>query len=220
MPVDRPASVEERKSRARRLSRILTRAYPDTSISLEYDGPLQLLVATILSAQCTDARVNQVTPELFARWPTAEALAAADPDALRAVVRPTGFFRQKSRHIQAAARRILEAHEGRVPATMAELTALPGVARKTANVVLGNAFGRAEGVVVDTHVKRVAHRLGLTDHTDPVRVERDLMEILPRRQWVPFSFRLILHGRATCTARKPACDRCPLARLCPSARTT
>lgn len=220
MPADRPASAEERKARARKLSRILTREFPDTSISLEWDGPLQLLVATILSAQCTDARVNQVTPELFARWPTAEDLAGADPDALQAVVRPTGFFRQKSRHIQAAAGRILEAHGGRVPATMEELTALPGVARKTANVVLGNAFDRAEGVVVDTHVKRVAHRLGLTDHTEPVRVERDLMEILPQREWVPFAFRLILHGRATCTARKPACGRCPLARLCPSARTT
>ncbi len=209
----------ERKARARRISKILAREFPDTAISLDWDGPLQLLVATILSAQCTDARVNAVTPELFERWPTAADLAAAERAELEAVVRPTGFFRNKAKHIQGAARRIVEEHGGEVPRTMDALTDLPGVARKTANVVLGNAFDRSEGVVVDTHVKRVAGRLGLTDHADPVRVERDLMEILPRREWVPFAFRLILHGRATCRARKPACGRCPLARLCPSAHT-
>jgi endonuclease-3 len=215
----RPRTASRRKARAREIAPILAREYPDTSISLGWEGPLQLLVATILSAQCTDARVNAVTPELFERWPTAGDLAAAEPAELEAVVRPTGFFRNKSKHIRAAARKIVEEHGGEVPRTMDELTGLPGVARKTANVVLSNAFDRHEGVVVDTHVKRVAKRLGLTDHADPVKVERDLMEILPPAEWRPFAFRLILHGRRTCTARRPACGECPLAELCPSAHT-
>lgn len=215
----RPATLEGRKAAARKMAPILARAYPDTSISLDWSNPLQLLVATILSAQCTDERVNQVTPEVFERWPTPADLAEADRTELEEAIRPTGFFRNKARHIQGAARKIVAEHGGQVPRTMEALTGLPGVARKTANVILSNAFDRHEGVVVDTHVKRVARRLGLTDETDPVKVERDLMGVLPKCQWRPFAFRLILHGRSTCTARKPACGECVLERLCPSAHT-
>lgn len=198
---------------------ILAKDYPDTTISLDYANPLQLIVATILSAQCTDERVNMVTRELFARYQTAEEYAEADREELEELIRPTGFYRNKAKHIQGMASRLVEEHDGRVPDTMEELTTLPGVARKTANVVLTNAYGKLEGVVVDTHVKRVAHRLGLTDETVPEKVERDLMEVLPGASWGEFAFRLILHGRKVCAARKPACGECPLARLCPSAFT-
>ncbi len=215
----RPGTLEERRDRARRLAPILTQTYPDTTVTLDHENALELIVATILSAQCTDERVNRVTPHLFDRYRSAEDYADAEREELQAMIRPTGFFRNKAKHIQGMARRLVEEHGGRVPDTMEALTALPGVARKTANVVLSNAFGRLEGVVVDTHVKRVARRLGLTDETSPVKVERDLMEVLPREEWHGFAWRLILHGRAICTARKPACGECPLAELCPSAFT-
>jgi endonuclease-3 len=176
-----------------------------------------LVVATILSAQCTDERVNKVTPALFSRYPAAFDYAEADREELETLIHSTGFFRNKAKNIRGLGARLVAVHSGIVPDTMDELIELPGVARKTANVVLSNAFDKAEGVVVDTHVKRVAARLSLTDETNPVKVERDLMEILPRDQWIPFAFRLILHGRARCNARRPDCAGCELAYLCPSA---
>lgn len=196
---------------------LLASAYPDTDISLDYEDPLQLVVATILSAQCTDERVNKVTPALFSRYPAAFDYAEADREELETLIHSTGFFRNKAKNIRGLGARLVAVHSGIVPDTMDELIELPGVARKTANVVLSNAFDKAEGVVVDTHVKRVAARLGLTDETNPVKVERDLMEVLPRDQWIPFAFRLILHGRARCDARRPDCAGCELAHLCPSA---
>lgn len=197
----------------------LQRLYPDACCSLTYETPVQLLVATILSAQCTDERVNKVTPELFARFPDAAALAGANPDQLEALVRSTGFYRNKAKNIQAACQRIVSVYGGQVPKLMEDLLTLPGVARKTANVVLSHGFGINMGVTVDTHVKRLSHRLGLTKHTDPVKVERDLMRLLPQPDWENWSIRLIYHGRAVCMARKPACDRCALADLCPAAHT-
>jgi endonuclease-3 len=192
--------------------------YPDLTVTLDHSSALELLVATILSAQCTDARVNKVTPALFQRFPTAEDYAGADREELEEYVRSTGFYRNKAKHIQEMTARLVADHGGEVPGTMEELVELPGVARKTANVILSNWFGVHEGVVVDTHVKRVAGRLGLTEKTDPVKVERDLMELLARDQWRPFAWRLILHGRSTCTARRPNCSGCELAELCPSAQ--
>lgn len=174
-------------------------------------------MATVLSAQCTDERVNGVTPALFDRYPTPRDLAAAPRDEVEALVRPTGFFRQKARYIQEAAAAIDADFGGRVPATMAELLTLPGVARKTANVVLGVAFGRQEGIVVDTHVGRVSRRLGLTSETDPQKVEADLMTLVPRGEWILFAHLLILHGRRVCRSRRPKCPGCPVADLCPSA---
>ena len=206
-----------RSARAANLAPILRSIYFDTDISLDYDNPLQLVVATILSAQCTDDRVNQVTPALFERYRTARDYAEADREEMEQLIHSTGFFRNKTKNIQGMGAWLVAVHDGLVPDTMDELIELPGVARKTANVVLSNAFDKAEGVVVDTHVKRVAGRLGLTGETSPVKVERDLMEVLPREQWVPFAFRLILHGRARCTARRPDCAHCELADLCPSA---
>ncbi len=196
----------------------LRATYPDAHCQLDYETPIQLLVATILSAQCTDERVNQTTPALFARYPTAEALAAADPTELEALVRPTGFFRQKARYIREAAARLLAEHGGEVPADMDALLTLPGVARKTANVVRGEIFGLADGVTVDTHVKRLSARLGWTTQTDPVKVERDLMALVPRESWIEIAHLLIWHGRRLCTARKPDCPACPLNNICPSAR--
>lgn len=177
---------------------------------------MQLLVATILSAQCTDERVNKVTPELFRQFPDAAAIAGATRDELETLVRSTGFYRNKAKNIQGACVKIMEEFGGELPQTMDELMTLPGVARKTANVVLANAFGINAGVTVDTHVKRLSNRLGLTKHTDPVRVERDLMKLLPQPDWENWSIRLIYHGRAVCSARKPACDRCQFVDLCPS----
>ncbi len=199
------------------MSPVLAELYPGLDISLDWDTPLELVVATVLSAQCTDERVNKVTKTLFPTYPDARAYAAAPLNELEEAVRPTGFFRNKAKHIQGLSNRVLEEYAGEVPATMDDLLTLPGVARKTANVVLSNAFGLYEGVVVDTHVKRVANRLGLTDETDPVKVERDLMKVLPREEWHSFPWRLILHGRAVCHARKPRCDACPLRESCPSA---
>ncbi|MCZ6476917.1 MAG: endonuclease III [Gemmatimonadetes bacterium] len=201
------------------MSARLEERFTDLALSLDYSNALELLVATILSAQCTDARVNEVTPALFARFPTAEEYAGADREELEEYVRPTGFYRNKAKHIQEMADRLVSDHGGEVPDEMKELIQLAGVARKTANVVLSNWFGKHEGVVVDTHVKRVARRLGLTEETNPEKIERDLMALLPREGWRPFAWRLILHGRSTCHARKPTCVECVVADLCPSAHS-
>lgn len=195
----------------------LKRLYPDATCTLNYETPVQLLVATILSAQCTDERVNQVTPELFRRFPDTLAIASAQIEELEALVRPTGFYRNKAKNIQGACRAIMAEFGGEVPKRMEELLKLPGVARKTANVVLAHAYGINQGVTVDTHVKRLTRRLGLTEHENPIRIERDLMRLLPSEEWENFSIRLIYHGRAICKARKPECDACALADLCPSA---
>ena len=197
----------------------LRAAYPDAGCALQHRDPFQLLAATILSAQCTDARVNMVTPDLFRRWPGPVTLAAATQAEVEGVVRSTGFFRNKAKSLRGMAAALRDRHGGEVPRTMEALTALPGVARKTANVVLGTAFGIADGVVVDTHVGRLARRLGLTRQIDPVKVERDLMAALPRGEWVMFSHRLIHHGRRVCTARAPRCGECPVGALCPSRDT-
>ena len=202
-----------------RVAAVVTRlrdAYPNATCSLHFSTPLELLVATILSAQCTDERVNAVTPALFRRYRSAEEYATAPPEELEEAIKSTGFYRNKAKHIQAACRLIVELHDGVVPRAMTDLTELPGVARKTANVVMGNAYGIVEGVVVDTHVGRVARRLGLTASDDPVRVEADLMAALPPEEWLNFSHRVIAHGRALCQARKPLCAACMLNDICPS----
>ena len=202
--------------RVRRILALLDGRYPDARCSLAFSSPLELLVATILSAQCTDERVNAVTPALFAKYRTAAAYAAADPEELRREIRPTGFFRNKAAAISGAAAAIAARHGGGVPRTMEELVALPGVGRKTANVILGNAFG-VPGVVVDTHVGRIARRLGWSAAADPVKVEQDLMRLVPRERWVALSHQLIAHGRALCRAPRPRCADCFLdASLCPS----
>jgi len=206
-------------TRTRKIVRLLKREYPEARCSLDYDTPLQLLVATILSAQCTDERVNLVTRELFRKYRTAGDFAAADPTELERDIRPTGFFRNKARAIQGAARLLEEKHGGQVPETMGALLELPGVARKTANVVLGNAFGVASGVVVDTHVTRLSQRLGLTGQTNAERIERDLSALVPKKDWIVFPHLLIYHGRKVCKARSPACGSCVLSPLCPSAFT-
>lgn len=213
----RTESARARSARAREISPILAEAYPDLTVSLDWKTPLELLVATILSAQCTDERVNRVTPELFARFPSAAHYAAADPAEIEALIHSTGFYRNKARNIKGMARRVVEEHGGVIPSSMEKLLELPGVARKTANVLLSNAFNRHEGIVVDTHVKRVAGRLGLTGETSPVKIERDLMEVLRREEWHSFAWRLILHGRRRCAARNPDCPGCELRQLCPSA---
>jgi endonuclease III len=191
--------------------------YRDATTALDWENPLELLVATILSAQTTDVRVNAVTPNLFAKYPTAADYAAADPTELEEDIRPTGFFRNKAKSLRGMAGALVEDHGGEVPRTMGELVALPGVGRKTANVVLGNAFGIDEGVVVDTHVRRLSNRLGFTTENDPEKIEKDLMQAVPKRDWTVFSHLLILHGRSVCKARKPACADCIVNDLCPSA---
>ena len=200
---------------ARRVLDALHREYPEATCALVHADPYQLLVATILSAQCTDARVNMVTPELFRRYPDASSLAAAVPAELEAIIRSTGFFRAKSRNLLAMAGQVAQRHAGKIPEDLAALTALSGVGRKTANVVLGTAFGLAEGIVVDTHVKRLARRLGLAKGKTPEQIERELMEVVPRSEWVDLSHRLIQHGRRVCPARRPKCDACALAEICP-----
>ena len=202
--------------RTRAVIRILKRRYPDAKCSLNFRNPLQLLVATILSAQCTDARVNMVIKDLFKRYRSAKDYANADPDELSEIIRSTGFFRNKTKSIIGMGNALVEKHGGKVPKTMAELNALPGVGRKTANVVLGNAFGIDEGVVVDTHVGRISNRLKLTKHKDAVKIERDLMQIVPRRDWTLFPHLMINHGRETCKARKPQCEACLIQLHCPS----
>ncbi|GJD17319.1 endonuclease III [Rivularia sp. IAM M-261] len=204
-----------KKQRALEVLVRLNRLYPDATCSLNYSTPVQLLVATILSAQCTDERVNKVTPALFARFPDAKSMAEADIAEIEELVRTTGFFRNKSKNIQGACRMIVQDFNSQVPNRMDDLLKLPGVARKTANVVLAHAFGINAGVTVDTHVSRLSHRLGFTKHEDPIRIERDLMKLLPQRDWENWSIRLIYHGRAICKARKPACEACELAPLCP-----
>ena len=195
----------------------LKSAYPDARTALDWSNPLELLVATILSAQTTDVRVNAVTPDLFAKYPSAADYAGADPAELEEDIRPTGFFRNKAKSLRGMARALVEDHGGEVPRTMEELVALPGVGRKTANVVLGNAFSIDEGVVVDTHVRRLSNRLGFTSHNEPEKIEKDLMETIPKEDWTVFSHLLILHGRSVCKARKPACGDCTVNDLCPSA---
>jgi endonuclease-3 len=191
--------------------------YPDVDCELARDTPFQLLCATILSAQCTDERVNQVTPALFDRFPDAPAMARAPLPSLEKLIRSTGFYRQKAKNLKGTAQALLDEHQGEIPRTLVALTRLPGVARKTASVVLGTAFGLAEGIVVDTHVQRLAMRLGLTRQTDVKRIEQDLMQVIPRERWIRFAHQLIWHGRRVCFARKPACDDCALASFCPSA---
>lgn len=203
--------------RIREVLRILDATYPEAKCALDFRNPYQLLVATILSAQCTDKRVNLVTPALFHRYPDPAAMAAADEGELIGLIRSTGFFNNKAKSLVAACRDIVALHKGKVPGTLEELVKLHGVGRKTANVVLGNAFG-VPGITVDTHLGRVARRLGLTRQDDPVKVEMDLMEVVPRGQWTAFSHRMIHHGRALCAARRPKCEACPLAPLCPGAQ--
>jgi len=205
---------DPRQARARRIARLLAETYPDAHCALHHDGPLQLLVATILSAQCTDARVNMVTPALFARYPDARAFAAAKPRELEQMIHSTGFFRNKARNIIACCRELVEKHGGEVPATMEELVPLPGIGRKTANVILGNAFG-VPGIPVDTHVNRLSRRMGLTEATDPVKIEHDLAGLVPKKDWTMFGHRMIFHGRQVCHARKPLCEQCTLAEVCP-----
>lgn len=205
-----------RRRHVAKVARILAQEYPDADCELDFRTPYELLVATILSAQCTDERVNQVTPAFFAAFPDADALARADRAEVERIITPTGFFRQKAQSLQGMAQRVCEEFGGQIPDTLEELVTLPGVGRKTANVVLGYAFD-TPGITVDTHVGRLARRLGWTTETNPERVEADLMQLWPRRDWTVLSQRLIWHGRRCCTARKPSCGRCPIAHLCPSA---
>jgi endonuclease-3 len=209
--------TDAQRARSLRLLAALERAYPDAHCELEHVDPFQLLVATVLSAQSTDVAVNQVTPGLFRRWPSPKALAAARPEQVEAALARLGMFRQKTKHIIGLSRAIQERHGGRVPQSLAELVQLPGVGRKTANVVLGVAFGRPEGVVVDTHVQRLAQRLGFSSNDQPERIEQDLMRLFPAGKWDLISHTLIFHGRRCCTARSPACVTCPVQRTCPSA---
>jgi endonuclease-3 len=206
------------RSRARRIVAELTRLYPDARCSLDFASPFQLLVATILSAQCTDARVNRVTPALFARFPDAEHMARADLAEVESLIQSTGFFHNKARNILACSQQLLDRHQGHVPGTMDELVQLAGVGRKTANVILGNAFD-VPGLPVDTHVTRLAKRLGLTTSTDPKRIEEELTAIVAKKEWTRFGLRLIFHGREVCLARSPHCDACTLTRMCPKVDT-
>lgn len=208
-------SIKSRIARAEEINRILGRTFPDARCELDFDNPLQLIVATVLSAQCTDKRVNMVTPKLFEKFPTAQDLADAKRIDIEEVIRPTGFFRNKAASIQGLAVKLIEEHDGQVPSSMELLIQLPGVGRKTANVVLGNAFN-IPGITVDTHVGRIARRLGWTTNTDPVKVEFDLMKLFHDSEWTMLNHRLIFFGRRICHSRKPACGACPVAQLCPS----
>lgn len=207
--------LAERKAQARRVVRQLKKDYADAECALHFDSPFQLLIATILSAQCTDVRVNIVTKDLFAQYPDAEAMAEAKVSKLEKIIQTTGFFRNKAKNIHAASQALVDEYDGEVPQNLEKLVALPGVGRKTANVVLGTAFGIPSGIVVDTHVGRLTRRLGLTDKTDAVKVEKELMEAVPKKEWIDFSHRLIHHGRAICAARKPKCDKCHFLKFCP-----
>lgn len=222
-PVSLAESTQQRKRRSKRILGALRELYPEADCALRHTNPFQLLIATILSAQSTDETVNKVTPVLFERYPSASELARANPEEIEKIVHPTGFFRQKTKSILGASKKIVEQFGGAVPRTIDELTTLPGVARKTANVVLGTAFGINEGVVVDTHIGRLACRLGLTwnakNDKDAVKIERDLMETIPQKDWTYLGHALIWHGRKVCSARKPDCDNCVLAKHCPSAHS-
>ena len=209
-------SKKRRHARAAEIYDLLVAEHPDARCALVHSSPFELAVATILSAQCTDARVNKVTPELFRRYPGPAEMAAARPDELEEAIHSTGFFRNKARSLLLMSSALVADHGGEVPRTMEELTALPGVGRKTANVILGNAFGIDLGVVVDTHVKRLSLRMGLTSASTPVKIERDLMEIFPRRRWTMLAHLLIWHGRRHCKARRPRCNQCPASGVCPS----
>ena len=214
----RESVAKKQAKEEHRIGEILRRLdeeYADAECALHHEDPFQLLVATILSAQCTDVRVNGVTPQLFQRYPTPREMARADEEELQEIIRSTGVFRNKAKNLVGTARRIVERFKGKVPESMEELLQLPGVARKTANVVLGTAFGIRSGVVVDTHVKRLSYRLGLTTNTDPNKVEQDLMGQIPGDRWIGFSHQLIHHGRRVCNSRKPKCDACVLADVCP-----
>lgn len=202
--------------RAPEIVRILSQIYPDAKVALNFSNPLEMLVATILSAQCTDEKVNEVTAELFRKYRSAEDYLRVPEDELKRDIKPTGFFNQKAASIREACRRIVEAYGGEVPDAMEDLLTLRGVARKTANIVLGNAFGTVEGIAVDTHVKRLANRLGFSEQKDPDKIERDLMRLIPKDRWFPFTYVLIDHGRAICHARRPRCADCPVNHLCPA----
>jgi endonuclease III len=209
--------MEAARLRIKPIIRLLRKHYPQVRTALEFGNPLEILVATILAAQCTDERVNSITPALFRKYPDAEAFGRADRAELEQEIRPTGFFRNKAKHIIAASQRIVGEYGGVVPDSMEELLTLPGVARKTANIVLSAGYGKAEGIAVDTHAGRLSRRLGLSRQEDPVKVERDLLALVPKDDWLDFNFLLVEHGRAICQSRKPDCPRCFLRRLCPSA---
>ena len=206
--------VQHNKNKVIQILKILAQTYPDAKCTLNHKNAFQLLIATILSAQCTDVRVNVVTRSLFTKYRSARALAKAFPEEIEKEIRSTGFFRSKTKSIMGASQALISNHRSQVPRTMEELTILPGVARKTANVVLGTGFGIARGIVVDTHVGRIAQRLGLSSHQDPKKIERDLMEVLPQESWIVFAHRVIYHGRRLCMARNPACGKCPLFDVC------
>lgn len=209
-------TMESAKKRIRGIIDILRREYPGSRTALEFSNPLQILIATILAAQCTDERVNQVTPALFKRYPTAADFARADRAELEKEIRSTGFFRNKAKAIIGASAKIVSDFGGKVPDRMEDLLKLPGVARKTANIVLSSGYGKAEGIAVDTHVRRLAGRLGLSRESDPEKIERDLLQIVPREDWLDFNYMLVNHGRNVCQARKPRCPECPLLKLCPT----
>jgi endonuclease III len=212
--VNRPKTAAERKERVSEILRRLDKMYPNAKCALLYHNPWELLVATILSAQCTDKVVNEVTPALFAKYPTPQDFAAVAPEVLAPDIRRTGFFNNKAKSVVGAAKRVVNDFGGVVPRTIEEMLTIPGAARKTANVVLGTAYGIASGVVVDTHVQRISARLDLTRETDPVKIEKDLMKVIPQDRWIRFSHEIILHGRALCIARKPKCAECDLNSLC------
>jgi len=220
MAVKTPETHTALVRRARKINRVLAETYPDAHCELDFENPFQLLVATVLSAQTTDKRVNMTTPLLFAKYPTPEDLASANPGDVAEILRPTGFFNAKTKSVMGLSAALVERFGGEVPRTLEEMVTLPGVGRKTANVVLGNAFHKNEGVVVDTHVARVSHRLGLTRETDPVKIEQDLMPLFPREDWALLSHLLIFHGRRVCEARKPKCEICVLNDICPSSTVT
>jgi len=209
--------MKSARDRLPEIIEVLRREFPESRTALKFETPFQILVATILAAQCTDERVNKVTPGLFRKYPTAAAFASADREELENEIRSTGFFRIKAKSILGAAKKIVEDFGGRVPDTMAELLTLPGVARKTANIVLSAGYGKAVGIAVDTHVRRLAGRLGLSRESDPEKIEGDLMRIVPREDWLDLNSMLVDHGRKTCRARKPDCPACPIRHLCPSA---
>lgn len=209
-------SDSQKAERANEALKRLRKQHPDAHCELNHENPFQLLVATILSAQCTDVRVNMVTPALFKRFPNPKKLAQADQETVEELIRSTGFYKNKAKNIIACAQRLVEQHHGEVPRTIEELSAMPGVGRKTANVVLGNCFNINEGFVVDTHVKRITGLLGLTKHTDPEKIEQDMMKLVPQDEWCEASHLIIFHGRRTCIARRPHCDLCVLADICPS----
>jgi endonuclease-3 len=214
-PLERTDPIGQR---APEVIRILGETYPDASIALRFSNPLELLVATILSAQCTDAKVNEVTETLFRKYTTPDDYLRVAEDELKADIKPTGFFNQKALSIREACRRIVEEYGGQVPDTMEELTTLRGVARKTGNIVLANAYGTVVGIPVDTHVKRLSNRIGFSAHADPDKIEQDLMRLVPQDRWFHFIYELIDHGRAICTAKKPRCAECPIEYLCPSSQ--